>query len=105
MASDPDPPTPPAPPPTGEASHERRDWLRVTLASIGDAVISTDAGGNINFMNSVAESLTGWGRAEAADLPLDTVFRVLNEESRRPVGFLRGQELVTKLPARPPSGG
>ena len=45
---------------TGEALHEQRDWLRVTLSSIGDAVITTDTVGRVTFLNPVGESLTGW---------------------------------------------
>src|SRR5437016_736902 len=45
---------------TPEALHEQREWLRVTLASIGDGVITTDTEGRVTFMNPVAESLTGW---------------------------------------------
>ena len=65
--------------------HAEREWLQTTLASIGDAVIATDDAGNIAFMNSVAEALTGWSQTEAAGLPLDTVFRIINEHSRAPV--------------------
>ena len=44
---------------------EQREWLRVTLHSIGDAVIATDAESRITFMNPVAETLTGWKAQEA----------------------------------------
>ena len=44
-----------------DALRKQSDWLRVTLSSIGDAVISTDVDGCVTFMNRVAESLTGWG--------------------------------------------
>jgi two-component system CheB/CheR fusion protein len=72
-------------PPTtgGEAWHEQREWLRVTLSSIGDAVITTDSDGGVTFLNPVAESLTGWTQREAAGLPLESVFTIVNEESRR----------------------
>jgi PAS domain S-box-containing protein len=64
--------------------HFQPEWCRVTLASIGDAVITTDTEGRVTFLNSVAESSTGWTLAEAAGQPLDSVFRILNEESRQP---------------------
>ena len=53
-----------------EQVQEQREWLRMTLASIGDAVIATDAEGRVTFLNAVAEALTGWtlgrGRGQAA---------------------------------------
>ena len=68
-----------------ERLHEQREWLRVTLASIGDAVIATDTDGRVAFLNHVAESLTGWTGAEASGRPLGEVFRIINEASRLPV--------------------
>jgi PAS domain-containing protein len=41
---------------------ERREVLRVTLSSIGDAVITTDNAARVTYLNAVAESLTGWSR-------------------------------------------
>src|SRR5476649_2770421 len=67
-----------------EALHEQRDWLLVTLSSIGDAVITTDVAGRVTFLNPVAESLTGWTH-EAVGQPLGSVVRIINEESRQPV--------------------
>ena len=54
----------------------------VTLASIGDAVITTDAQGRVTFLNGEAEQLTGWTHAEALGQPLPTVFRIINEATR-----------------------
>jgi PAS domain S-box-containing protein len=68
-----------------ESLHLEREWLRVTLESIGDGVITTDNFGAVTFLNPVAQSLTGWTQAEAAGMPLDSVFKIVNEETRRPV--------------------
>jgi PAS domain S-box-containing protein len=59
--------------------------LRVTLASIGDAVIATDAEGRVTFLNRVAETLTGWSHAEAISRPLAQVFRLMSEATREPM--------------------
>jgi PAS domain S-box-containing protein len=64
---------------------ERREVLRVTLASIGDAIITTDVEGRVTYLNAVAESLTGWRGEEAIGQPLDVVFRIVNETTRTPV--------------------
>ncbi len=55
---------------------EESERLRVTLASIGDAVISTDPGARIQYMNEIAENLTGWTLAEARDRPLAEVLTI-----------------------------
>ncbi|SIN68035.1 PAS domain S-box-containing protein [Singulisphaera sp. GP187] len=62
-----------------------KERLRVTLASIGDAVIVTDAEGRATFLNQVAEALTGWSACEASGQPLEAVFRVVNQETGTPV--------------------
>lgn len=67
------------------ALHERSEWLHVTLASIGDAVIATDERGHVTFLNAVAETLTGWPQTEAAGQPLESIFRIFNEKTRLPV--------------------
>ncbi len=59
--------------------------LLITLRSIGDAVIATNAEGNITFMNGVAEQLTGWNLHEAEGLQLTEVFHIVNEETHAPV--------------------
>jgi PAS domain S-box-containing protein len=70
---------------TARLMQEQRERLQVTLASIGDAVISTDAEGRVDFLNPVAEELTGWKSEEAARRGLSEVFRIVNEETRQPV--------------------
>ena len=68
-----------------EALQEQREWLRVTLSSIGDAVITTDTKGCVTFLNPVAQSLTGWTPEDAAGVPVESVFKIVNEETRRTV--------------------
>lgn len=70
---------------TAAALAAQREWYRVTLASIGDAVIASDPEGRVTFMNDVAERLTGWSQTEAMSQPLGEVFRIINEETRAPV--------------------
>lgn len=62
---------------------EQRELLRVTLASIGDAVIATGSDGKINFINPAAENLTGWNSKDACEKPLEEVFKILNEDTRK----------------------
>ena len=64
---------------------ESREVFRVTLRSIGDAVITTDTDGRITYLNEVAEELTGWSHEQALGQPLDDVFRIVNEVTRKPV--------------------
>jgi two-component system, cell cycle sensor histidine kinase and response regulator CckA len=68
-----------------EALVLQRDWLEVTLASIGDAVITTDTEHAITFLNRTAEALTGWTPQDALGRPIDEVFRIMHEDTRRAV--------------------
>jgi two-component system cell cycle sensor histidine kinase/response regulator CckA len=63
---------------------EERERLAVTLRSIGDALIATDAQGNIVLMNPVAEQLTGWPLGMATGFPLEQVFKIIHEGTRIP---------------------
>ncbi len=67
---------------TPEALGAQQEWLRVTLSSIGDGVITTDTDGCITFLNPVAQSLTGWSLEEVSGVPLESVFKIVNEETR-----------------------
>jgi PAS domain S-box-containing protein len=61
-----------------------KERLAVTLRSIGDAVIATDASNRVMVFNQIAEKLTGWKAEEAAGRPLHEVFNIVNEETRKP---------------------
>lgn len=64
---------------------DSRQLLETTLASIGDAVIVTDSAGAIRFMNPVAETLTRWPATAAGQKPLNEIFQVLDEGTRKPL--------------------
>jgi PAS domain S-box-containing protein len=68
-----------------EEIRQSREDLAVTLRSVGDALIATDKSGRVTLMNPVAEQLTGWRADEALGQTLETVFRIVNEETRHTV--------------------
>jgi diguanylate cyclase (GGDEF)-like protein/PAS domain S-box-containing protein len=61
---------------------ESYELVRVTLESIGDAVITTDQDGLVQWLNPVAEAMTGWTRHEAHSKPLTQVFNIRGCDSR-----------------------
>jgi len=61
-----------------------KERAQVTLASIADGVITTDPDGWVEFLNPVAESLTGWKMSAARGLPLQAICRLTDETSRQP---------------------
>jgi PAS domain S-box-containing protein len=63
-------------------AQRQREWLGVTLASIGDAVIATDIKGRVVLLNAVAQGLTGWTQEQAERQPLEAVFRIVHEQTR-----------------------
>jgi PAS domain S-box-containing protein len=71
---------------------EQKEWLRVTLTSIGDGVIVTDPAGRIVLMNHESERMTGWTNVEALHQPLSSVFRILDEKTRQ-----AAEDLVEKV--------
>ena len=64
------------------AEQARADELHVTLASIGDGVITTDVHGRCLYLNAIAERMTGWKLKEAAGQPVEAVFRIMNVDNR-----------------------
>ena len=67
---------------TEEMLATERERLAVTLRSIGDGVIATDAEGEVVLINEVAESLTGWAEEEAVGKSLSEIFHIINEDTR-----------------------
>lgn len=63
---------------------DQKEWFRVTLSSIGDAVITTDTSSIVTFMNPVAENITGYTQEEATGKPINQVFRIFNELTLEP---------------------
>jgi diguanylate cyclase (GGDEF)-like protein/PAS domain S-box-containing protein len=64
---------------------ESREKLQATLISVGDGVITVGIDGRIQFLNPVAQMLTGWSLEEAAGKPLEIIFNIINEYTRDPV--------------------
>ncbi len=64
---------------------EEKERIRITLNSIGDAVIATDTQGKITLLNPVAEDLTGWRASDAIGKPIETVMQLIDGEAGRPV--------------------
>ena len=75
-----------------ESLRQQREWLKVTLSSIGDAVLATDTSSHITFLNPVAVSLTGWEEKEALGQPVQSVFRIINDETR-----VAGEDIVARV--------
>jgi diguanylate cyclase (GGDEF)-like protein/PAS domain S-box-containing protein len=67
-----------------QALFEERELAQITLRSIGDAAITTDASARVNYLNPVAEKLTGWPLEDARGRPLPEIFRIFNEHTRAP---------------------
>jgi PAS domain S-box-containing protein len=61
--------------------------LAVTLDSIGDGVIATDADGRVTLLNPLAQKLTGWTQAQAVGRPVDEIFHIINQETRQPAAI------------------
>src|ERR1039457_3212322 len=80
---------------------ESRESLQITLKSLGDAVISTDALGAVSFLNPVAEKLTGWNHQTARGRPLRDVLRIIDERTRTeledPVALVRRSQGVVNV--------
>lgn len=83
---------------------EQRELLEVTLQSIGDAVLTTDALGRVTWLNPVAQRLTGWSAAEARGQPASRVFVAQREDTAEPLADPVQRCLDTARPTRMPAG-
>lgn len=70
-----------------EALHQEKERLHVTLESIGDGVITTDVNRRVEYLNPVAEWMTGWAEENARGKPITTVFKLVDESTNRPVAL------------------
>ncbi len=70
-----------------QAIYAEKDRAQVTLQSIGDAVITTDGHARIDYLNPVAERLTGWSLEEARGRPIGEVLQLIDESTRKPVAY------------------
>jgi diguanylate cyclase (GGDEF)-like protein/PAS domain S-box-containing protein len=86
-----------------EALYDDRERAQVTLNSIGEAVISADLLGRITYLNSTAESMTGWSSSDAIGLNLTDVFHIIDSTTRLNVptpvaAAIRADRIVTLTP-------
>jgi diguanylate cyclase (GGDEF)-like protein/PAS domain S-box-containing protein len=84
-----------------QAIYAEKDRAHVTLQSIGDAVITTDGGARIDYLNPVAERLTGWSVDEARGRPIGDVLQLIDESSRSPVAYTLDRVLMGGEPSVP----
>ncbi len=75
-----------------QALRQQREWLRVTLASIGDAVLATDTTGRVVFVNPIAAALMGWTEQELLGRPAQDAFRIISETTRE-----KGDDIVARV--------
>ncbi len=68
-----------------DALFREKESAQITLQSIGDGVITTDANSNVEYINPVAEELTGWKVDDASGRPIDEIFRGFHEETCEPL--------------------
>ena len=78
-----------------------KEWLTVTLRSIGEGVITTDTAGKVMLLNKIAEQLTGWPQGEAAGLPMEQVLQIIDSKSGKlrpsPVGDILNAGRIISL--------
>lgn len=80
-----------------EAERQQREWLRVTLTSIGDAVIAVDTAARVTFLNPVAAALVGWSQERAIGQPITAVFPIVNEKTDEGIDIVVARVLREKV--------
>jgi PAS domain S-box-containing protein len=74
-----------------------RDWLRVAVDHIDNAIVKTDTAGNITFLNPAAERLAKMDAGAAVGRPLQEVLPLLDADTRRPLVFPRGRRTGSRV--------
>ena len=87
-----------------EALFEEKERMRLTLKSIGDAVVCTDAQGLVTYLNPVAQRLTGWQGFDAAGRNVDEVMRLVTPDGQAPQTSPLRQALAQKKAVEPTRG-
>ncbi|HVG06363.1 MAG TPA: ATP-binding protein [Thermoanaerobaculia bacterium] len=82
-----------------QTKSDARDWLRLGLESLGDAVITTDSAGRITYLNAAAERLTGASAESGRGRHLNQVLRLVDEGTGRPVELLISEEGIGEAAA------
>ena len=77
-----------------DALFEERERAQVTLNSIGDAVISTNFSGRLNYLNTVGEKMTGWVQREASGSLVDDVFQIVDSDTRAVIACPTGRAII-----------
>jgi len=67
------------------ALHDEKELAQVTLASIGDAVVTADGEGRVRYLNPTAEALTGWSKGEAGGRPIEEVLQLIDDATGAPL--------------------
>ncbi|MDJ0841375.1 MAG: response regulator [Acidobacteriota bacterium] len=81
-----------------EELQRQNEWFKVTLASIGDAVLTTDRDNKVAFLNNIAAELIGINAADAQEKPLEKVLKLLDPNTREPLEMLCGDRLNEVMP-------
>ncbi len=68
-----------------QQAHKEKEWFKVTLNSIGDAVVAIDCDGRITHLNPIAEHMTGWSNKEAKLRPIENIMEIRDAETKHQI--------------------